>query len=164
MGVAENAVAVRPVTPDDVSRIVNWMMEIPLWQRYGIEREPTEKSLLAGLDRGDIVLTVDETEPAIALVWCLPDGMFGRFPYIRLLGVDSRVQSKGIGAALLDAVETRLSENGQQHLFLLVSDFNLDAQRFYERHGFVRSGALPDLVVAGVDEILYHKVFDPLSY
>ncbi len=38
-----------------------------------------------------------------------------------------------------------------------MSDFNAGAQRFYERHGYVRAGALDGLVLPGVAELLYWK-------
>jgi GNAT superfamily N-acetyltransferase len=62
----------------------------------------------------------------------------------------------GTGALLLRAFEAEAARAGR-HAFLLVSDFNLDAQRFYERHGWLRSGALPGLVLEGVTELLYWK-------
>ncbi len=43
------------------------------------------------------------------------------------------------------------------HAFLLVSDFNEDAQRFYEREGYLRVGPLPGLVLPDVAELLYWK-------
>ena len=39
----------------------------------------------------------------------------------------------------------------------LVSDFNTDAQHFYERHGYVRAGALAGLVLPDVTELIYWK-------
>jgi hypothetical protein len=38
-----------------------------------------------------------------------------------------------------------------------VSDFNVDAHRFYEKHGYVKVGALPKLVRPDVDELIYWK-------
>jgi hypothetical protein len=42
-------------------------------------------------------------------------------------------------------------------LVLLCSDFNLDGQRFYEREGYARVGAIPDYVLSGVAELIYFK-------
>ena len=45
-------------------------------------------------------------------------------------------------------------------LFLLVSDFNTDAQRFYQRLGFQQVGLLEDYVIPGVGELIYRKRVD----
>ena len=42
-------------------------------------------------------------------------------------------------------------------LFLLTSDFNHGAQRFYERRGYQRAGALPAFARPGIVELLYWK-------
>jgi len=39
----------------------------------------------------------------------------------------------------------------------LCSDFNTDAQRYYEKHGYSRVGAIPDYVVPGITELIYRK-------
>jgi predicted GNAT family acetyltransferase len=44
-----------------------------------------------------------------------------------------------------------------REIFLLVSDFNTDAQRFYARLGYHQVGALPDYVVRGVSELIFWK-------
>ncbi len=46
-------------------------------------------------------------------------------------------------------------------MFLLVSDFNTDAQRFYERLGYRQVGQLDDYVVRGVSELIYWKKKKP---
>ena len=48
-----------------------------------------------------------------------------------------------LATALLTAFEATVEEKSR-HAFLLVSDFNVDAQRFYLRHGYRRVGALPE--------------------
>jgi ribosomal protein S18 acetylase RimI-like enzyme len=58
--------------------------------------------------------------------------------------------------ALLHAFEEETAR-ASAHAFLLVSDFNEGAQRFYEREGYVRVGALPGLVLPDVAEVLYWR-------
>jgi ribosomal protein S18 acetylase RimI-like enzyme len=45
-------------------------------------------------------------------------------------------------------------------IFLLVSDFNTDAQNFYARLGYVQVGKLDDYVVQGVSELVMWKKLD----
>ncbi len=42
-------------------------------------------------------------------------------------------------------------------IFLLVSDFNHDAQRFYNRLGYQQVGKLDDYVMQGVSELVFRK-------
>jgi hypothetical protein len=44
-------------------------------------------------------------------------------------------------------------------LFLLVSDFNHDAQRFYQRQGYQQIGAIPGYVLPDVSELIFRKRF-----
>ena len=90
----------------------------------------------------------------VGLAWVIPDGMFGRSPYLRTIGVHPDSPGRGIGSALLRAVEDRVRP---ALLFLLTSDFNTGAQRLYERHGYTHIGTVPGYVVPGVDELLYLK-------
>jgi ribosomal protein S18 acetylase RimI-like enzyme len=89
-------------------------------------------------------------------VWCVVRGAFDRSGYVRAIVVDARWRGHGLGRALLDHAETFLAQQAGD-VFLLVSDFNQDAQRFYQRHGYTQVGALPDYVVPGVTELIFHK-------
>jgi ribosomal protein S18 acetylase RimI-like enzyme len=86
----------------------------------------------------------------------IPRGAFGRSPYLRLIGVRADMAGSGIGARLLDAMEARAAEVADD-LFLLVSDFNEGAQRFYRRQGYVQIGAIPGYVLPEVSELVFRK-------
>jgi ribosomal protein S18 acetylase RimI-like enzyme len=87
----------------------------------------------------------------------MPQGTLAIGGYLRLLAVVPGHERAGVGALLLDAFERALAAIGTRHAFLLVSDFNLDAQRFYTRHGYAQMGRLPALVLPDVDELVYWK-------
>ena len=148
---------IRPIEPEDIATIAQWVTNIPLWQRYGLQFQTTSAQLHNSLMRGDLILTADVAEqPACGLAWCLPDGGFGRSPYLKLLGVGGGIQGKGLGAALLDMTEQFASRHGRD-IFLLVSDFNIDAQRFYQRQGYAQVGALAGYVLPDVTELIFRK-------
>jgi ribosomal protein S18 acetylase RimI-like enzyme len=147
---------IRPMTHDDLPTLAAWMVDLPLFQGYNLTVERTIANFEAGLSRGDWLITADADSPADGFAWAIPNGAFGRSPYLRLIGVRADVTSRGIGAALLTEIERRAAENSND-LFLLVSDFNEDAQRFYRRQGYMQIGAIPDYVVPGVAELIFRK-------
>lgn len=145
--------AFRPMRHTDIPILAHWIAQIPLWQRYQLTAPRLQESLNNALARGERLIVADTEEgTAVGLAWCLLEGAFGRSPYLRLLGVS--VQQKGLGAALLLHLEQQLEAHT---LFLLVSDFNHDAQRFYQRQGYQQIGAIPGYVLPEVTELLYWK-------
>jgi ribosomal protein S18 acetylase RimI-like enzyme len=55
-------------------------------------------------------------------------------------------------------VESQLNID-YKDLFLLVSDFNVDAQNFYRQMGYLKVGEIADYVVPGVSELIFRKSF-----
>jgi GNAT superfamily N-acetyltransferase len=148
---------VRPLREADLEPLAAWLITLPLMQRYGLTAEAALRQLQTARRRGDTLITAaDDADYPVGFAWMMPTGAFGRSPYLRLIGVHPDWSAQGIGARLLDAVES-LAWSQADALCLLVSDFNLGAQRFYERHGYSRVGALADYVVPGVTELLYWK-------
>ena len=62
----------------------------------------------------------------------------------------------------MDAAEAAILEGGP-NVFLLVSEWNTRAQRFYERRGYRRIGDVPDYVRVGITEVLYRKTLGPIQ-
>lgn len=157
-----DAILIRPMTAADIPTVVGWMLETPLWQRYGISREGATRQFEQALAADDWLLTADIGDfRAIGMAWCVPDGAFSRSPYLRLIGVRPDRSGVGIGGALLRTVERHALEASADHLLLLVSDFNESAQFFYRRLGYVQVGALPGYVVPDVAELIYYKRLKP---
>lgn len=154
---------VRPMQQADVPLIVEWMLNDPLWQRYGLTASGIEADFHGAFARNDLLLAADAERPACGFAWCLPAGMFGAFPYLKRLGVDPACARRGLGGLLLARLEEILAAEGHRFLFLLVSDFNETAQRFYERHGYRQAGAIPRLVLPDVTELLYSKALGTLA-
>ncbi|MCS7043491.1 MAG: GNAT family N-acetyltransferase [Bryobacteraceae bacterium] len=83
-----------------------------------------------------------------------PRGLAGS-PYIAAIAVDPAWRGRGVGSALVGAAERFYPD--ARHLFLLVSSFNRGAQRLYARLGFRQVGEIPDYVIAGASELIFHK-------
>jgi len=81
--------------------------------------------------------------------------------YIQLVGVASEFRGRGVGRALIEFAEQRIFRE-TTNVFICVSDFNQDAQRFYAKMGYHRIGELRDFIVAGHAEILLRKTVGPI--
>ncbi len=53
-----------------------------------------------------------------------------------ILSLDSLAEGQGIGSALVDAVRKAAFENGAQRLWLITTNDNINALRFYQKRGF----------------------------
>ncbi|MBM4259382.1 MAG: GNAT family N-acetyltransferase [Deltaproteobacteria bacterium] len=146
----------RSLQPADIRPLSEALALLPLMQRYNRPANAIAESLESALARGDGLLVFDDGNGAQGLSWFLFSGTFGLGGYLRLMAVSPYAHRKGIGSELLIAYEAAVATQSR-HTFLLCSDFNVDAQRFYERHGYVQVGRLPSLVVFGVDELVYWK-------
>ena len=153
-------IRIRPLSQDDLVSLSAALAPLPLLARYGRSAASLQADLTAALARGDGLLAADDPENggdgALGLAWFLRSGGLGLGAYLRLIAVRPGREKCGVGTALLHGFEEEAARAGR-HAFLLVSDFNLDAQAFYERHGWSRRGSLPDLVLPGVAELLYAK-------
>ena len=148
--------SVRPLAAADVPHLAEALAPLPLLARYGRRADRLAADLLAGLARGEGLLAWEESGEALGLAWFLRDGTFGLGGYLRLIALAPGAAGRGAGAGLLAAFEAEVALSSR-HAFLLVSDFNEGAQRFYQRHGWSRVGALPGLVLPDVAEVVYWK-------
>lgn len=80
---------------------------------------------------------VDEMDGRIVgcVMWVVDDGLMT----LRGLAVRPESESRGIGAALVAAVEEQASVDGFDTVLLAVSSSNLEVCPWYERLGYVRS-------------------------
>lgn len=147
---------IRPMLASDIPLLANWMVQVPLWQRYNLTAEQAIANFQSAMQQGDWLLTADIDHPAQGFAWAVPRGAFARSPYLRLIGVQPGVSSTGVGSTLLHAIEERARAHATD-LFLLVSDFNTDAQRFYIRHGYHQIGQIPAFVLPNISELIFRK-------
>lgn len=150
------SVKIRPAREGDIAVLAAMIAEMPLWQRYGVDRARAERLLRGAMERAELVLVAEAEDVPVGVVWALVQGAFGISGYIRLLAVRPGWQRKGVGSQLIAAAEREIARMASS-VFLLTSEFNVDAQRFYERLGYQRVGAIPDYVIQGVAELIYYK-------
>jgi len=147
--------SIRPLAPADVPALSAALAGLPLLQRYGRTAEAIARDLASAPSRQESVLVLDDGAVG-GLVWFTTSGALGSGGYLRLLAVAAPTQRHGVGAQLLAAFEAAVGVVSRD-AYLLVSDFNVDAQRFYARHGYAQVGVLPRKILPDVDELLYWK-------
>ena len=76
--------------------------------------------------------------------------------YIQSVCTATGWRGRGIGGVLMDFAEKRILCN-VPNVFLMVSNFNDGARRFYERRGYEVVEELKDFIVAGHSEVLMRK-------
>lgn len=168
------ALSISDLVMEEIPAAADLLSRLDLMRRYERTEQVLSRSLTAALSalsepqnriivaRTEPSLTRTETscpnEPAemAGLAWFAVKGTFLLGGYLKLLAVFSPFQRKGIGQALLAEAEKQ-TRACSSRMFLLVSSFNEQAQRFYEAMGYNRAGLLEDLVVPGIDELIYWK-------
>lgn len=146
----------RPIREDDLPTLAGGLARLPLMERYSRSADRLETDLRAAMSRGDGLIGAEVGGNVAGFCWFLHHGTLGMGGYLKLIAVLDGERGRGTGAALLAAYEGEVAR-ASAHGFLLVSDFNEPAQRFYERHGWSRVGAIPKLVLPDVDELVYWK-------
>ena len=133
------------------------MARSPLLRRYGVTRHRADASLGEGLRERDLILVALDGPNVIGLAWIITTRALDRAAYLKLLLVAEGEQSRGVGAALLDDAERRVSALGSRHMVLLVTTTNRRARSFYRRLGYRYVGGLPGFVRPRIGESLYVK-------
>lgn len=80
-----------------------------------------------------------------------------RFGHIVTIDVAAQMRRKGLGRALLFAVERRLKEMGIGRVRLEVAVDNLGAQSFYELEGYERIGRIEGYYLGQIDAFVMEK-------
>lgn len=149
-----DALNIRPLALTDIPGIARWVAATPLWQRYNVTESSFAERLADGIASNATIYVADRDGQAVGFVWLVARGAFNRDAYVQLIGVQPKVRGGGIGRALMQFAEANAST---RDIFLLVSDFNVEAQKFYARLGYRPVGKLDDFVVQGISELIYWK-------
>ena len=152
----ETAIRVGPMQPEHIADCAAIVSEYPLFERYGV----TEKSMLRLLSEiyghdDTYLLEAQLSGKLVGFAWLIPRGAFARCAYIRLITVAPSFKRKGVGRALMRAIEAEfLLPRG---IMLLVEASNREARSFYEAVGYRQVGLIPGFVRPGLDECVYFK-------
>jgi len=147
---------IRDARAGELAELAAAVVAQPLLSRYEVTAERLARDLQQALDRGDPVLVAEEDGRAVGFAWFFPTGTFGIGAYLRLIALIPGLEGRGSGGALVDEMERRATLTSR-HLFLLVSQWNEGARRFYRARGYQEVGTLPAFVRADTDEIICWK-------
>ncbi len=142
-------VAIRDAAPADRDEIVRLLDQMkahhrafaPDEPRFDVPEDDLDAFAAQVLDDPGVTVMVAEGEGRLlgfAQVRYLPKS-WGRSCEIDLLAVDARSRGRGIGTALMHAIEARARAAGVAGMRLNVSLGNDGAVRFYERLGYSQS-------------------------
>jgi GNAT superfamily N-acetyltransferase len=146
--------ALRPIAgPPEAAALAAMLCAIDPWRRLGFAPEGMTRSFLA--DDDALARYAVEVGGVARGVLCVRHPWL-RGPYLQTIALDPGLQGAGLGGALLEWLEGR-ARAVSRNLWLLVTEFNTGARRFYARHGFVEIGPIPELIGEGVAEILMRK-------
>ena len=147
------ALALARFTPEAADRLGPATAAIGPWAHYGFDG----RNIAAGLKSaaaGSSPLQVEcGSELAGAIVVVCP-WLSG--PYLQMLAILPAHQNQGIGSRILGWFEEEAREHFR-NLWLCVSGFNFDAQRFYQAHGYALVATLDGLMRDGDAELLMRK-------
>ena len=131
---------IRDLEPEDYDELV------ALWDASGLPYRPRGRD---GRDRiareivGDCSIFLAAEEQEGRLVGAVLGTHDGRKGWINRLAVLPERRGRGIGRALVAAVEERLRAMGIEIVTCLIEDWNEPSMAFFERIGYVRH---PDIV------------------
>ncbi len=126
-----------------------------LWNAYYKDSSALDL-VIDAIRRKEIYVALNKNENCIGFMGIVPKGGFGQFPFLSILAVKKRYRNKNIGKQLLDTFET-LAFKGNDCSFVLCSDFNKEAQKFYKKHKYIECGKIPGLFKPGITELIYIK-------
>jgi GNAT superfamily N-acetyltransferase len=147
---------IRHARAEDFPPLARELEALPLFRRYASTAAQFESSWGKALHAGEGLWVAERGGAPIGLCWFLQRGAFGRGAYLRTLALAANAHGGGLGKALLDVYECETAD-APGGWFLLVSDFNDGAQRFYARRGYQQVGRLDGFVVPDVAELVFWK-------
>ncbi len=148
------AVAFEPMTAEAAERLGSAFAQIDPWAHYAYTAA-TLAAFLADEEPGTqrFQIVADQVLAGAIVI----QSKWLRGPYLQFLGVLPAFHRRGLGRSALGWFESAARADGARNLWVAASEFNVAAQAFYERHGFVRLASIDGLVADGTAEILFRK-------
>lgn len=144
--------SIKPATEAEKTWAGGLMASSEPWTTLRITRD---QCLTTCFDSGNQVYIAHVGDALCGLLILQDRGVAGS-PYIKSLAIANDYRNHGIGKQLLDFAENMYRPTSK-HIFLCVSSFNQQAQKFYLTNGYEMTGEFKDYIVEGYSELLMHK-------
>lgn len=158
----DTPVIIMPLSSFDVSAAAEIIANNALWQRYGTDYDSAYTILMEALKEQRTIYSARIFDQFSGFIWFDLWGTFYHSGYIRWIAVHPDFQGKGVGKILMQFAENKIFKNAS-NVFLLVSDFNVQAQAFYQKRGYKKVGELEDYYKKGITELIYRKSRGPIA-
>jgi len=147
---------IRELKQEDLDRCGDILADCLMWDKYQRTLSDAVNLMHHEFNSGTRFWVYVEGETVVGFIGAIEGGMMGEFTYIRMLAVEKNHRGNGIGTALLGRAEEEMFALCPV-IYMMVSDFNVDAQRLYDRLGYIKVGVIPDYKKKGIDEHLLLK-------
>lgn len=161
-------VVVRPARPAEYPAVGRLTIEV--YVGGGLVKPTSDYVAILGdaADRGgksDLLVATLRGKLVGTVAYCPPDSPYAQFTgpdeaEFRMLAVAPGARGKGVGAALVQACLDRARAAGMAVLRLTTQVNMRDAQRMYERLGFVRTPEHDWTLANGLSLITYARTLD----
>ena len=150
---------IREVNKDDLEQCAGIIADCLMWDRYERTMDDARTFVNGEFERGTTIWVYEDKGEVVGFIACIERGMMGEFPFVRSIAVHRDHRGKGVGTKLLAFAEERMFVL-KPLLFMMVSDFNVDAQRLYRRLGYIKIGTVPDYKKRSISEYMLMKRID----
>ena len=140
----------------EIEKIAEILNDSELCDNYWNDYDLTLKFIRDGILAEELFVLANEEEILIGFIRIDFNGMFSKFPLLRVLAVKSGYRNKGYGEILIKYYQDLCFKNTGK-IFLCVTSTNSNAQRFYLRNGFQKVAELNSLYKENINEILMMK-------
>ncbi len=88
----------------------------------------------------------EDADPEAKAIALLTYRMVEDQPEVEIITINSDEVQKGVGTALIETVRVVATENGIKRIWVMTTNDNIDAIRFYQRRGFRFAAIYPNAV------------------
>lgn len=136
-----NAPRLRPATDTDHPGLIALINAAFSIETFLEGTRTDEQRLVATMEKGKILVAVDDADSLLACVYTEAHGARG---YLGQLAVAPAHQGKGLASYLIEAAEEQLRAAGCQTVDIIVLSMRPDLLPIYRRFGYVETGVVED--------------------